>query len=73
MIESDGSSNEAEAEDDLFVQKERDKKRRKLTRGLGKYTGVASEGERKTKGWSDKGTVAFKLWVGAIMEDVNDK
>ena len=72
MIESDGSSNEAEDEVDLFDQKEKDRKRRKLTRGLRKYTGVAPEGERKTKGWSDKGMVAFERWVGAILEDVND-
>jgi hypothetical protein len=72
LIESDGSSNEAEAEEDLFDQKEKDRKRRKLTRGLRKYTGVAPEGERKTKGWSDRGMVAFERWVGAILEDVND-
>ena len=72
LIESEGSSNKAEAEEDIFDQKEKDQKRRKLTRGLRKYTGVASEGERKTKGWSDKGMEAFEMRVGAIMEDVND-
>ena len=33
---------------------------------------MASGGERKTKGWSDKGMVAFEMWVGAIIKDVND-
>jgi hypothetical protein len=74
LNQSDGNSNqEAETEVDLFDQKEQDKKRRKLTSGLRKYTGVAPEGERRTKGWSDKGMMAFEMWVGTIQEDVNDK
>jgi hypothetical protein len=47
LIESDGSSNEAEAEEDQFVQKERAKKKRKLTRELREFTGVPSQGERR--------------------------
>jgi hypothetical protein len=38
---------EAAAADDLFVLKERAKKKRKLTRELREFTGVPSQGERK--------------------------
>jgi hypothetical protein len=52
LIQSDGSSNEAEAaEEDQFVQKERAKKKRKLTRELREFTrGAITEGERRHKG-----------------------
>jgi hypothetical protein len=64
------SAAEAEAEDDLFVLKERAKKRRKLTRELREFTGVPSQGERKHKGWSDEGMLAFEQCVETIRKDV---
>jgi hypothetical protein len=60
---------EATAVEDLFVQKERAKKRRKLTKELRQFTGVPSQGGRKHKGWSDEGMVAFERYVGAIKKD----
>jgi hypothetical protein len=54
---------------DTFILKERAKKTRKLTRGLREFTGVPSEGERKCKGWSDEGIVAFKNYVKEIRRD----
>jgi hypothetical protein len=57
--------------EDLFVLKERVKKKRKKTRKL-RVTGVPSQGERKHKGWSDEGMVAFKKHVGAIRKDAED-
>jgi hypothetical protein len=63
---------EAAADDDLFVLKERAKKKRKLTRELREFTGVPSQGERKHKGWSDEGMVAFEKYVEAIRKDVED-
>jgi hypothetical protein len=47
-------------EDDTLILKERSKKTRTLTKGLREFTGVPSKGERKCKGWSDEGMVAFK-------------
>jgi hypothetical protein len=63
---------EPAAEEDLFVHKERAKKKRKLTRELREFTGVPSQGERKYKGWSDEGMVAFERYVGAIKKDVEE-
>jgi hypothetical protein len=54
---------------DTFILKERAKKTRKLTRGLCEFTGVPSEGERKCKGWSDEGMVAFENHVKEIRTD----
>ena len=71
---SDNSGNEAEpAEQEALVgQKERAKKKRKFTRELREYTGVPSEGERKHKGWSDEGMVAFEEYVQEIRRDVEE-
>jgi hypothetical protein len=71
---SSGSSDEGgdEAvgvEGDTFILKERAKKTRKLTRGLREFTGVPSQGERKCKGWSDEGMVAFENCVKEIRRD----
>ncbi len=64
---------EPAADEDLFVLKERaKKKRRKLTKELCEFTGVPSQGERKHKGWSDEGMVAFERYVGAIKKDVEE-
>ncbi len=59
---------EPAADEDLFVLKERAKKRRKMTKELREFTGVPSQGERKHKGWSEVGMVAFEQYVGAIKE-----
>jgi hypothetical protein len=56
-------------EGDTFILKERAKKARKLTRGLREFTGVPSDGERKCKGWSDEGMVAFENYVKEIQRD----
>ena len=53
-------------------KKERERKRRKLMKGLKKWTGTAEEGERRFKGWSDSGHRAFELWTLAIKTDVRD-
>ena len=58
--------------EETFVLKERARKMRKLTRGLREFTGVASEGERKCKGWSDEGMVEFEKYVKAVRKDVED-
>ena len=58
------------ADDDMFILKQRAKKKRKLTRELCEYTGEASHGERKHKGWSDQGMVAFETYVEEIRKDV---
>jgi hypothetical protein len=63
---------EPAANEDLFVRKERAKKRRKMTKELREFTGVPSRGERKHKGWSDEGMVAFESYVGAIKKDAED-
>jgi hypothetical protein len=68
---ADDSGNKA-AEEDHFVQKERAKKKRKLTRELREFTGVPSEGARKAKGWSDEGMVAFENYVRAIRKDAEE-
>jgi hypothetical protein len=71
---SDGS-NRTEGgaqEEDTFVQKERAKKKRKLTRELREFTGVPTQGERKHKGWSDEGMVTFEQYVKAVKKDVDD-
>jgi hypothetical protein len=60
------------ADEDLFVLKERAKKKRKLTKELREFTGVSSQGERKHKGWSDEGMVTFEKYVKAIKKDVED-
>ena len=66
-------SNQVEGgEDETFVLKERARKTRKLTRGLREFTGVASEGERKCKGWSDEGMVAFENYVKTVRKDAED-
>jgi hypothetical protein len=71
---SSSSSDEGEdeavgVEGDTFILKERAKKTRKLTRGLREFTGVPSQGERKCKGWSDEGMVAFENYVKEIRRD----
>jgi hypothetical protein len=71
---SDNSGDEGgAAEEDLFVQKERKKKKRKVTRELREFTGVSSQGERKHKGWSDEGMMAFENYVEAIRKDVEEE
>ena len=57
---------------DMFIQKERTKKARKLAKGLHQFTGVALEGERKCKGWSNEGMEAFEKYVKMIKKDVED-
>jgi hypothetical protein len=74
LNKSSCSSDEGEdeavgVEGDTSILKERAKKIRKLTRGLREFTGVPSEGERKCKGWSDEGLVAFKNCVKEIRRD----
>ena len=69
--EEDGNQVEG-GEDETFVLKERARKTRKLTRGLREFTGVASEGERKCKGWSDEGMVAFENYVKTVRKDEED-
>ena len=66
-VEPDSTANE-----DMFILKQRAKKKRKLTRELREYTGEASHGERKHKGWSDQGMVAFETYVEEIRKDVQD-
>jgi hypothetical protein len=39
-------------------------------RGLKKHTGLADEGERRFKGWSDKGHKAFEACTMSIKDDV---
>jgi hypothetical protein len=63
---------EPNTEEDLFVLKERKKKKRKVTRELREFTGVSSQGERKHKGWSDEGMMAFEKYVEAIRKDVEE-
>jgi hypothetical protein len=52
-VDQVGNENDANAEEPN--KKERDKKKRKLMIGLKKWTGMADEGERKFKRWSDNG------------------
>ena len=56
----------------MFILKQRAKKKRKLTRELREFTGEASHGERKHKGWSDQGMMAFENYVEEIRQDVED-
>ena len=51
--------------------KERARKKRKHMKGMRKWTGVANDGERKFKGWSDKGHEAYVKWTVAIKDDVD--
>ena len=51
------------------IAKERAKKTRKLTRHLREFTEVLSEGERKCKGWSDEGMLAFEKHVKETRKD----
>jgi hypothetical protein len=53
-------------------KKERETKRRKLLKGLKKFTGAADTGERKFKGWSDSGHRVFQKTTKEIKEDVNN-
>ena len=62
-------ADENELNDD---RKERSKKRRKMLKGLKKWTGQKEEGERRFKGWSDSGHQAFVRWTQDIREDVKD-
>jgi hypothetical protein len=71
-ISDESGGEETAPEEDLFVQKERKKKKRKFTRELREFTGVPSQGERKHKGWSDEGMKAFEKYVEAIRKDVED-
>jgi hypothetical protein len=61
---------DAASDDDLILLKEMTKKKRKLTRQLREFTGVASQGKKKHKGWSDEGMVTFENYVKAIRKDV---
>ena len=65
-------SGEDDVNQDIFIQKERSRKARKLTKGLRQFTGVAADGERKCKGWSDEGMVAFEKHLRVIKKDVED-
>ena len=70
---SDNSlDSEAAADEDLFIHKERTKKRRKLVRVLREYTGESAHGERKHKGWSDQGMMTFEKYVEEIRKDVEE-
>jgi hypothetical protein len=51
-------------------KKEREKKKRKLMKGLKKWTGLADAGERKFKGWSDNGHEAFEQWTVGVKSNV---
>jgi hypothetical protein len=51
-------------------KKERCRKKRKLMKGLRKWTGPADDGERKFKGWSDSGHKAFEQSTMNIKNDV---
>jgi hypothetical protein len=64
------SENGPNAQEQPANKKERDKKRRKLKKGLKQWTGTAMEGERKFKGWSDNGHKAFVKCTKSIKEDV---
>ena len=68
----EGGNQVEEGVEETFVLKERARKTRKLTRGLREFTGVASEGERKCKGWSDEGMVAFENYVKTVRKDAED-
>ena len=63
---------DAATDDDLILLKEMTKKKRKLTRQLREFTGVASQGKKKHKGWSDEGMVTFEKYVKAIRKDVEE-
>ena len=63
---------EADEDDDLIRLKERAKKKRKLTRDLREFTGLATQGERKHKGWSDVGMETFEKYVKEIRKDVEE-
>jgi hypothetical protein len=65
-----GNENERNAAGQSENKKERDKKRRKLIKGLKKWTGTADQGERKFKGWSDNGHKAFVVYTMNIKDDV---
>ena len=43
-----------------------------ITWELCEFTGVPSEGERKCKGWSDEGMVAFENCVKTVKKDEED-
>jgi hypothetical protein len=58
------------AEPAAIDKKEREKKRRKLMKGLKKWTGLADTGERKFKGWSDNGHKAFEEWTMGTKSNV---
>jgi hypothetical protein len=63
---------EAPGEEDKLVLKESKRKKRKFTSELREFTGVSSQGERKHKGWSDEGMMAFENYVEAIKKDVEE-
>ena len=62
----------AAAEEELFVPKERAKKRRNLQGNSVSSWGVPSQGERRHKWWSDEGMVAFEKYVEALSKDVEE-
>jgi hypothetical protein len=70
--DKDDNSKVAGDQEEGFIAKERAKKTRKSTRELHEFTGVPSEGERKCKGWSDEGMLAFEKHVTTIRKDVED-
>ena len=44
-----------------------------MTRELREFTGVPSQSERKHKGWSDEGMLAFEQHVETIRKDVEQR
>jgi hypothetical protein len=55
----ENEENEADKLQEPPNKKEREKTKRKSMKGFKRWTGMADEGERKFKGWSDNGHKAF--------------
>jgi hypothetical protein len=70
--EEENNGEGAGDQEDGIITEQRRRKARKLTRGLREFTGVPSEGERKCKGWSDEGMLAFEKYVMTIRKDVTE-
>jgi hypothetical protein len=70
--DKDDNSKVAGDQEEGFITKERAKKTRKLTRELREFTGVPSKGDRKCKGWSNEGMLAFEKYVTTIRKEVED-
>jgi hypothetical protein len=67
--EAQGNENTPNPADPVY-KKTKDRKRRRLVKGMKKWTGQADSGERKFKGWSDSGHKAFVEWTMNIKSDV---